>query len=200
MKILVVGATGTIGRAIVAAFSSRHEIIQASRKSTPLKVDLAVPAQIRAMYAAVRKVDAVVCAAGEAKFAPFASLTDEDFEFSLHSKLMGQVNLIRYGLDNVRDGGCFVLTSGILAAEPMAGSGAVSLVNAGLEGFMRAAALEAPRRIRVNVVSPPWVTETMKALGMDPKGGLPAATLAQSYVQAVEAGQTGQVFRPTARS
>jgi NAD(P)-dependent dehydrogenase (short-subunit alcohol dehydrogenase family) len=199
MKILVVGATGTIGRAIVAAFSSRHEIIQASRKSTPLKVDIAVPAQIRAMYAAVRKVDAVVCAAGEAKFAPFASLTDEDFEFSLHSKLMGQVNLIRYGLDNVRDGGCFVLTSGILAAEPMAGSGAVSLVNAGLEGFMRAAALEAPRRIRVNVVSPPWVTETMKALGMDAKGGLPAATLAQSYVQAVEAGQTGQVFRPTAR-
>lgn len=199
MKILVVGATGTIGRAIVAAFSSRHEIVQASRKSTPLKVDIAVPAQIRAMYAAVRKVDAVVCAAGEAKFAPFAGLSDEDFEFSLRSKLMGQVNLVRYGLDSVRDGGCFVLTSGILAAEPMAGSGAVSLVNAGLEGFMRAAALEAPRRIRVNVVSPPWVTETMKALGMDPKGGLPAAALAQSYVQAVEAGQTGQVFKPTAR-
>ena len=199
MKILIIGATGTIGRAVVAALSGRHEIVEASRKSTPLTVDIAVPASIRAMYNAVRKVDAVVSAAGQAKFGPLPSLSDEDFGLSLRDKLMGQVNLVRYGLDNVRDGGCFVLTSGILGAEPMEGSAAISLVNAGLEGFARSAALEAPRRIRVNVVSPPWVTETMKALGMGTDGGLPAATVAQSYVQAVEGSQSGEVLSPGAR-
>ena len=199
MKILVVGATGTIGRAVVAALSGRHEIVEASRKSTPLGVDIAVPASIRGMYSAVRKVDAVVSAAGQAKFGPLDRLSDEDFGVSLRDKLMGQVNLVRFGMDNVRDGGCFVLTSGILASQPMQGSAAISLVNAGLEGFTRAAALEAPRRIRVNVVSPGWVTETMKALGMDTAGGLPAAAVAQTYVQAVEGSMTGEVLSAVAR-
>ena len=199
MKILVVGATGTIGRAVVAALSGRHEIVEASRKSTPLGVDIAVPASIRAMFSAVRKVDAVVCAAGQAKFGPLDRLSDEDFGVSLRDKLMGQVNLVRFGMDSVRDGGCFVLTSGVLASQPMAGSAAISLVNAGLEGFMRAAALEAPRRIRVNAVSPGWVTETMKALGMDTAGGLPAAVVAQTYVKAVEGSMTGEVLSTAAR-
>ncbi len=101
--------------------------------------------------------------AGDAKFAPLTSLSDDDFTFSLRNKLMGQVNLVRYGMSAMRDGGSFTLTSGVLAQTPMVGSGAVSLVNAGLEGFVRAAALEAPRGIRVNVVSPPWVTETLIA-------------------------------------
>jgi NAD(P)-dependent dehydrogenase (short-subunit alcohol dehydrogenase family) len=196
MRILVVGATGTIGRAVVAALSSVHEVVEASHRSPPLTVDISVPASIRAMYNAVRKVDAVVSAAGQAKFAPLTALTDEDFAFSLGNKLMGQVNLVRYGLDHVRDGGVFVLTSGVLGRAPMAGSAAISLVNAGLEGFARAAALEAPRGIRVNVVSPPWVTETLAALGMDKSQGLPAATVAQAYMKAIEGTQTGSVIEP----
>src|SRR3954471_8492916 len=194
MKILVIGATGTIGRAVVTALAGRHEIVEASRKSTPLTVDISIPAQVRALYAAVRKVDAVVSAAGQAKFGPLASLSDEDFGVSLRDKLMGQVNLVRYGMDNVRDGGCFVLTSGILASQPMEGSAAISLVNAGLEGFARAAALEAPRGVRVNVVSPPWVSETLKAMGMDPSGGMPAAEVARAYVEAVTGSRNGEVI------
>jgi NAD(P)-dependent dehydrogenase (short-subunit alcohol dehydrogenase family) len=196
MRILVVGATGTIGKAVVAALSPIHEVVQASQRSTPLTVDISVPASIRAMYNALRKVDAVVSAAGQAKFVPLGGLTDEDFAFSLGNKLMGQVNLVRYGLDHVRDGGVFVLTSGVLARAPMVGSGAISLVNAGLEGFARAAALEAPRGIRVNVVSPPWVTETLAAMGMDKSIGLPAATVAQAYVRAIEGKETGAVIEP----
>jgi NAD(P)-dependent dehydrogenase (short-subunit alcohol dehydrogenase family) len=196
MRILVVGATGTIGRAVVTALSSAHEIVQASHRSAPLTVDISVPASIRAMYNAVRKVDAVVSAAGQAKFGPLTALTDEDFAFSLGNKLMGQVNLVRFGLDHVRDGGVFVLTSGVLGRTPMPGSAAISLVNAGLEGFARAAALEAPRGIRVTVVSPPWVTETLAALGMDKSQGMAAATVAQAYVKAVEGGQTGAVIVP----
>jgi NAD(P)-dependent dehydrogenase (short-subunit alcohol dehydrogenase family) len=198
MRILVVGATGTIGRAVCDALAARHECVRASRHRSALKVDIAQPTSIRALFESVGRVDGVVSAAGEARFAPLETLRDEDFAFSIANKLMGQVNLVRCGLDHVADGGVFVLTSGVLARTPMKGSGAISLVNAALEGFARAAALEAPRGIRVNVVSPPWVTETLRALNMDPAGGLPAATVAQAYVRTVEGGQTGEVIEPSA--
>ena len=199
MRILVVGATGTIGRAVVAALSPRHDIVPVTRRHTAITADLARPDSIRALYQALGQVDAVVCAAGDAKFAPLDQLSDSDFQFSLNNKLLGQVNLVRYGFAHVRDGGSFTLTSGILARTPMPGSAAVSLVNSGLEGFTRAAALEAPRGIRVNAVSPPWVTETLQALGMDPSQGLPAASVARSYVESVEGKQSGVVLEPAGR-
>ncbi len=191
MRILVIGATGTIGRAAVEALTPRHEIIAASHSRSALKIDLTSPDSIRAALDAAAPVDAVVCAAGQARFNPLVKLTDEDFAFCLQHKLMGQVNVIRLALDRVRDGGSVTVTSGILARAPMPGRAAISLVNAGLEGFVRAAALEAPRRIRVNVVSPPWVTETLKAFGMDPTPGQPAATVAQLYVRSVEGDASG---------
>jgi NAD(P)-dependent dehydrogenase (short-subunit alcohol dehydrogenase family) len=198
MRILIVGATGTIGREVVRALSGGHEIVPVSRSHTPITVDLGDPASIRAMYAAVGRVDAVVSAAGSARFAPLGQLSDDDFAFSLGNKLMGQVNLVRLGLAGLADGGSFTLTSGVLARSPMPGSGAISLVNAALEGFVRSAALEAPRGIRVNAVSPPWVTETLVALKMDPSHGLPAATVARAYVQSVTGRQTGAVIEPAA--
>jgi NAD(P)-dependent dehydrogenase (short-subunit alcohol dehydrogenase family) len=196
MRIIVVGATGTIGGAVVEALASRHEILQVSHKSTPITVDLANPDSIRAMYKATGLVDAVVSTAGLARFSPLAKLSDDDFAFSLSNKLMGQVNLVRFGFDHIQDNGRFVLTSGILARSPMPGSAAISLVNAGLEGFARAAAGEAPRGIRVNIVSPPWVKETLRAMGMDPANGLPAAAVAKAYVRAVEGDENGVVIEP----
>ena len=199
MRILVIGATGTIGRAVVealGALSSGNEVIAASRSRSAITVDIADLSSIRAMYERVGKVDAVVSAAGEARFKPFDQLLDDDFAFSIGNKLMGQVNLVRYGFANVSDGGSFTLTSGVLAQQPMPGSGAISLVNAGLEGFTRAAALEAPRGIRVNVVSPPWVTETLIAYGMDPSMGLPAATVAKAYVRSVTGKESGATISP----
>lgn len=199
MRIIVVGATGTIGRAIVSALSGLgHDVVGVSSRSTPIAVDISDPRSIAAFYTRVGKVDAVISAAGAARFKPFAQLSDEDFEFSLRNKLMGQVNLVRSGLDYVTDGGSITLTSGILARAPMAGSGVISLVNAGLEGFTRAAALEAPRRIRVNTVSPPWVTDTLEKLGMDPSIGLPPETVARAYVESVTGSQTGAVIEPRA--
>lgn len=198
MRILVIGATGTIGRAVVAALSAGNEIVSVTRHSNDVQVDLADPASIRAMYRAVGRVDAVVSAAGQAKFAPLANLGDPDFAFCLDNKLMGQVNLVRYGFEHVADRGSFTLTSGTLAQTPMPGSGAISLVNAGIEGFVRAAALEAPRGIRVNAVSPPWVTETLQALKMDPSQGLAAAVVARAYARSVTGTDSGAVLSPAA--
>jgi len=196
MRILVVGATGTIGRAVMAALSAGNEIVPVSRQSTAIRVDLADAASIRDMYCSAGRLDAVVCAAGQAKFAPLAQLSDADFRFCLDNKLMGQVNLVRFGLEHIADRGSFTLTTGILARSPMPGSAAISLVNAGVEGFVRAAALEAPRGIRVNAVSPPWVSETLQALKMDPTRGLPAAVVARSYVQSVTGTDTGSILEP----
>ncbi len=196
MRILVVGATGTIGRAVVAALSPRHEIVAVSRRTRP-GVEIAAPASIRALYAGIGPIDAVVSAAGAARFGALADLDDEAFSFSLTNKLMGQVNLVRLGLEHVRDRGSFVLTSGVLSHSPMKGSAAISMANAALEGFARAAALEAPRGIRVNVVSPPWVTDTLVALGMDPAPGLPPSAVAQAYVEAVEGTANGSILEPS---
>jgi NAD(P)-dependent dehydrogenase (short-subunit alcohol dehydrogenase family) len=197
MRILIVGATGTIGEAVVAALRGRHELVLASRHTAHEQVDIADPESIRSLYARVGRVDAVVSAAGQAAWGPFRSLSDEDFALSVTNKLMGQVNLVRYGLGSVADGGSFTLTSGILAQQPSPDSAAVSLVNAGLEGFGRAAALALGPALRVNVVSPPWVSETLRGMGQDPAGGLPAADVARAYVESVEGRQSGAVIVPT---
>lgn len=195
MRVLVIGATGTIGSEIVKALGS-HEVIRASRSGSEVSVDITDVASIRAMYDRVGRVDAVVSAAGSGAWKPLDQLTDDDFAQSLGYKLMGQVNAVRYGFGSVNDGGSITTTSGVLSQSPMQGSGAISLVNAGLEGFTRAAALEAPRRIRVNVVSPPWVSETLKAMGMDPSHGMPAAEVAKAYVRVIEGSETGKVVSP----
>lgn len=199
MKILVVGATGTIGREVTLALGDRHEVISASHSRSPLKVDLASPQSIRDLFAKVGKVDAIVSTAGHATFRPLISLTDEDFSVSLHNKLMGQINLVRFGINSVNTGGSFTLSSGILSRAPMPGSAAVSMVNAGLEGFVRAAAIELPRGIRINVIAPGWVRETLIALNMDPSVGAPADLVAQSYVYAVEGKMSGQVLDVVAK-
>jgi NAD(P)-dependent dehydrogenase (short-subunit alcohol dehydrogenase family) len=196
MRILIVGATGTIGSSVATALHGRYDLVLASQQKSPERVDIADPESIRALFARTGRVDAVVNAAGRAAFKPLSELTDADFDFSLRSKLMGQVNLFRIALDSITDNGSFTFTAGYLARHPMRGSAAGSLVNAALEGFGRAAALEAPRGIRVNVVSPSWITETLQKLGRPLTGGIPAAAVAQAYVRSVEGGETGQVIEP----
>ena len=193
-KIVVFGATGTIGKAVVTALSPKYEVVQVGNRQGEFKADLADPESIRNVFKAVGKVDGIVSTAGAARFAPLKKLGDEDFRFSLAHKLMGQVNLARIGMDYLNDHGSITLTSGILSNQPMVGSAVISLVNAGLEGFTRAAALEAPRGIRVNVVSPPWVAETLKARNMDPSVGKPAVEVAKGYVKSIESLQSGKVI------
>jgi NAD(P)-dependent dehydrogenase (short-subunit alcohol dehydrogenase family) len=194
MKILIVGATGTIGAAVTQALETRHEVLRASRARSALAVDLADGDSIKRLYSKIGQVDAVVSAAGQAAFGPLLTLSDTEFALGLTNKLMGQVNLVRFGVEVLADGGSFTLTSGILSRQPMPGGAAISLVNAGLEGFVRAAAIELPRTIRINAVAPGWVRETLVAMKMDPSSGVPSAQVADAYVRCVEGRMTGQIL------
>ncbi|QSN62269.1 short chain dehydrogenase [Caballeronia sp. M1242] len=194
MRVLIVGATGLLGTEIARVLAPEHDVITASRKGSDVAVDLSDKASIAAMYSKVGNVSAVLCVGGTAKFAPLDALSDDDFAFSLANKLMGQVNLVRCAIGHVNEGGCITLTSGTLAQQPMIGSAAVSIVNAGVEGFARAAALELQGKMRVNVVSPGWVAETLQSMGKDPSSGIPAADVARAYKRTIDEAMTGEVL------
>jgi NAD(P)-dependent dehydrogenase (short-subunit alcohol dehydrogenase family) len=195
MRILVVGATGTIGAALSEVLSARgHEVLRVGSSRGAFTADLADPASLDALYAAAGAVDAVVCTAGIAAFGPLGELGDEDFRTSIDNKLMGQVNLVRSGLGLVSEGGSFTLTSGGLAQQPGPGTVAVSMVGAAVEAFARAAAIDLEGRYRVNVVSPGWVAESRVKAGLDPMPGIWAEDLAVYYVELIEGDQTGQIL------
>jgi NAD(P)-dependent dehydrogenase (short-subunit alcohol dehydrogenase family) len=193
VKIIVIGATGTIGKAVAELLATRHEVIRASRHG-PVKADIEDAASLVKLFETVKDVDGVVCCAGTAVFKPLPQLTEADVQVGLRSKLMGQVNLVRTAMQHLRDGGSITLTSGVLAREPMPGGAAISLVNAALEGFVTGAAIELPRGLRLNVVSPPWISETLAAMKMDPKAGIAAAACAKAYLAAVEGNGRGRTL------
>lgn len=194
MRVLVVGATGTIGSAVGDALEAHgHDVVRVGSSSGDHTVDIADPASVRALYSEIGPVDAVVCAAGVARFGALEELDDEGFGTSIDNKLMGQVNLVRIGLDAVPEGGSFTLTSGGLSQEPGPGTVAVSMVGAAVEAFVRAAALDLEGRYRVNVVSPGWVAESRVAAGLEPMPGIWAADLAEYYVDLVEGHETGRI-------
>jgi len=194
MRVIVVGATGTIGKAVVKLLSQEHEVVRVASKSGDYRVDMTNKESIEKLFQEVGPFDALISAAGVARFGPLNELSDEDFELGFHGKLMGQVNLVRIGMKYIYENGSFTLTSGILSNQPMPGSASISMVNAGLEGFVRAAALEMPRGLRINVVSPPWVKETLTALGMDSSGGMPAEKVAQAYRASISGTRSGTVI------
>ncbi len=169
MKVVVIGATGTIGSAVAAALEKKgHEVVRAAHKSGDERVDIGSTESIGGLFRRVPGIDAVVTAVGDGKFGAMTELSADDYAVGLQHKLMGQVNVVRIGMQHVEEGTSFTLTSGVLNREPMPGSTALAMANGGLEGFVKAAAIDlGKRKLRINVVSPIWVKETMEKLGMD---------------------------------
>jgi NAD(P)-dependent dehydrogenase (short-subunit alcohol dehydrogenase family) len=202
LRILIVGASGVLGRAVAAELGARHEIIAAGSKSGDIRLDIADPESIAAGLRAAGPLDAVACAAGAVNFAPLsaiapASIAQSAYGLGLVNKLMGQVNLTLAAREVLRDGGSITLISGVLADEPIVAGSSASMVNGALESFVRAAAIELPRGLRVNVVSPTVFEESMNVYapffrGFDP---VPVLRAARAFSRSVEGRQTGQVYK-----
>ena len=197
MKIILVGASGTIGQAIDRELRERHDIVRVGRNSGELQVNIADPASIRRLFEQTGPFDALISAAGNAHFGALEELSAKEFAVGLDDKLMGQVNLVLIGREFANDGASFTLTSGVLSEDPIRYGAAVSTVNAALDGFVRAAAIELPRGLRINGVSPTILEESLPAYGPYSRGfkAVPAATVALAYAKSAEGRQTGQVYR-----
>ena len=197
MNIVIIGASGTIGSAVASELAQRHEIIEVGSRSGAHQADMGDIAQVRALFARIGKVDAVVVTAGKLHFGPLADFTPEQFQLGLGSKLMGQVNVALVAQQYLNDGGSITLTSGIVAEQPIRNGAAASMTNAAVEGFVRGAAIELARGIRINVVSPTVLEESLDAYGPFFPGFEPASAIrvALAYRRSVEGAQTGQVYR-----
>jgi NAD(P)-dependent dehydrogenase (short-subunit alcohol dehydrogenase family) len=202
LRILVVGASGVLGRAVVAELGQRHEIVTAGSKSGAVRLDLADPASVVAGLKAAGPLDAVACAAGAVNFAALsdiapAAIADSSYGLGLVNKLMGQVNLALAARGVLHDGGSITLIAGVLADAPIVGGSSASMVNGALESFVMAAAIEMPRGLRINAVSPTVFEESMDGYapffrGFDP---IPVARAARAFSRSVEGRQTGQVYK-----
>lgn len=196
MKIIVVGATGVLGKAVVAALKPRHEIVEVGHSKGEITVDITDLDSIRSLFDTIGPYDALVSATGAVHFGSVEEITQDQWQLGLNSKLMGQVNLVMEGLKHIRDNGSFTLTTGIISRDPIRYGAAACMVNRAVEGFVTGAAIEMPRGVRLNAVSPTLVEESVEHYGpyfygFDP---IPAAKAALGYSKSVEGLRTGQTF------
>ncbi len=190
MRIILIGATGVLGSALVEVLGRRgHDVLGVSRRGEPA-VDLADPRSVDEFAGESAGADALVVCAASAPLTPFA---DAGFLDGLQAKLLGQVRPAQHAVERLADGGSITLTSGAIP-EATTGSAGGALVNAGLNAFVRSVAVELPRGLRINAVGPGWIRETLVAHGLDPTPGVPAAIVAETYLGALEGSSTGEVL------
>ncbi|WP_350289730.1 short chain dehydrogenase [uncultured Croceitalea sp.] len=197
MKIVIVGGNGTIGKSIAKNFSKTHEVITAGRNNADLYVDITKSNSIKSLFDKLGKVDAVIGAAGEAKWADFKELSEEDYYIGFKSKLMGQVNLVRIGQNYLNPNGSFTLTTGILADNPVIKTSSAAMVNGAIHSFVKAVALELENGMRVNAVSAGTVEEAYDKYKDYFPGHLPVPMkkVVAGYEKSVLGKDTGRIFR-----
>ena len=197
MKIVIVGASGTIGSAVSDLLAKDHQVIRVGHSQGDARVDMRDPASIKGLFAKLGQFDALVVASGSAAFNALTEMTDEEWQLGIQSKLMGQINLTRAAIPHLNDKGSITLISGILSEEPINWGASVTTINGAVEHFVKAAACELPQGLRINVVSPTVLAESMDKYASFFPGfvPVPAARVAQAYQRSVLGVQTGQVFR-----
>ncbi|RMG27552.1 MAG: short chain dehydrogenase [Bacteroidetes bacterium] len=197
MKILIIGGNGTIGHKVRAYFAAKHQTISVGRNSGELNADIADSQSIHEMFEASGKVDAIINIAGEAKWAPFGELSEEDYYLGIRSKLMGQVNLSRIGINYLNPGGSITLTTGILADDPVPMSTSSAMVNGAIHSFVKAAALEMDNGRRINAVSAGLVEDSVDKYQAFFPGHIPIPMkkVIFGYARSVEGRGNGEIIR-----
>jgi NAD(P)-dependent dehydrogenase (short-subunit alcohol dehydrogenase family) len=196
MRILVVGGHGTIGRRVVESLKLNHELVLAGRSNGDVLVDMSDSSSIANLFNQVGKIDSIVCIAGEAKWAPFESLTEDDFYIGIRSKMMGQINLVRIGKDYINLGGSITLSTGILADDPVLNTTSAAMVNGAIHSFVKAASLEL-KDIRINAVSLGVVEDAYEKYkdyfpGHNP---VPTSEVINAYLKSILGAGTGQIVK-----
>lgn len=197
MRILIIGGKGTIGSKVSAYFSKKHEVIIAGRTYGDQVVDTSNSQSIEVLFKRIGMLDAVICTAGEAKWAPFKDLSEEDFYIGIRSKLMGQVNLVRIGKKYLNPNGSITLTTGILADDPVIMTTSAAMVNGAIHSFVKAVVLELDNGIRVNAVSSGLVEDALDKYedyfpGHNP---IPMDKMLRGYIRSVEGKANGEIIR-----
>lgn len=197
MKIIVVGGTGTIGKAVVRELSTCHEIITVGYQRGDVKADITQVSSIEEMYKKIGKFDALVSTTGKVHFSLLSEFNSDNYSLGLQNKLMGQVNLVLIGMKYINDAGSFTLTSGILSDDPILYGSSAAMVNGAINAFVKSAAIEMPKQIRINAVSPTVLTESMDKFGKYFHGfeSVTGNRVALAYRKSIEGAQTGQVYK-----
>jgi NAD(P)-dependent dehydrogenase (short-subunit alcohol dehydrogenase family) len=197
MRIIVVGGAGTIGTAVVELLSARHDVVVAGRQSGDVQVDISSRDSVRSMYQRIGSFDALACAAGEAHFGPFETLTEEELALGVHSKLLGQIRLVLLGRSLISEGGSFRLISGYILDDPIPEATSFAVANGGVEGFVRAAALRLERRVRINAVNPGMAQDSCEQFGpFNPgRAPVPMPEIASAFQRSIEGWGTAEIIR-----
>lgn len=197
MKILIIGGNGTIGKKVSQKLLEQHEVIIAGRNSGDVQVDFSNSESIRSMFRKVGKLDSIVTIAGEAKWDKFENLSEEDFYIGIKSKLMGQVNVVRIGMNYLNSNGSFTLSTGILADDPVDMTTSAAMVNGAIHSFVKAVDLELENGIRINVVCSDLVEDSYKKYKNYFPGNtpVPMTKIVDAYVKSIEGKITGRILR-----
>ncbi len=197
MKILIIGGHGTIGKKVAFSFTKENEVIIAGRTKGDVLVDISDSDSIQNMFKAIGKLDAIICIAGEAKWADFNELSEEDYYIGIKSKLMGQINLVRIGQKYLNSDGSITLSTGILADDPVIKTASAAMVNGGIHSFVKAVALETQNDFRLNVVSSGVVEDAYEKYkeyfpGHNP---IPMNKVVNGYLRSVLGKGNGEIIR-----
>ena len=192
-KAIIVGSTGVIGSKVKEILEGQYEVVTVNRNSGDYKLDMADSTAVENMFREVGGFDAIITTSGYGKWGRIDEHSIQDFHDGLNSKLMGQVNMVMIGRKYANTGASFAVSTGILAQHPVEGGLSLGMINAGLEAFVRGAALEM-KDMTINAISPSFAKETMELMGMDSSAGVPAIEFAKLYKQAIEEGKSGEIY------
>jgi len=197
MKIIIVGATGTMGTHLVKALEKEHDVIKVASKGGDLEADITSTESIENMFKQVGAFDALISTAGPTFVGPWGKLNDTTFRQGVEGKMMGQINLVLIGQKYINPKGSFTLITGALTHEPQVNFANASAANGAVEGFVRAAAIELENGIRINAVSPTVIEDSPQYFPYFP-GEIPTTMRQLEFMfrKSVFGKVTGHVIKP----
>lgn len=196
-RIIIIGALGTMGTYLSSAFENEHDIIRVDRSGGDYEVDITSPDSIEQLYQNVGAFDALVSTAGPTFVGPWSQLTDTEFRKGIDGKVIGQINLVLIGQKYINPKGSFTLISGALSHQPQLNFANASAANGAIDGFVRAAAIELSRGIRINAVSPTVIENSPLYFPYFP-GELPVTMrqLEYGFRKSIFGASTGEIIKP----